>query len=263
MDNLPELIILLTIVTAVSLYFYSWYKDMALLRTVTNINRGTRSERRLVLQLLKQGIQASNIFHDLYLEKSPGNYSQIDVVAVTDVGIIAFEVKDYSGWIFGKGNQQYWTQVLAYGREKYKFYNPIMQNNGHIEALQKRLSVNAGIPIFSVIIFYGSCTLKDVALIPDDTYIGYFDGVKRIVEHINNNNAQAFYYDKQSVITLLRQAVANGDDPYIVKRHIQNVKRYSNKTDGNFGIFMLNNFKSIQHLFDTLRRKYKCRKIIK
>lgn len=254
MGNILGIIILLTIVTAVSLYIYSWYKDMALLRTVTNINRGTRSERRLVLQLLKQGVPASNIFHDLYLEKSPGNYSQIDVVAVTDVGIITFEVKDYSGWIFGKGHQQYWTQVLAYGKEKYRFYNPIMQNNGHIDALQKRLSINADIPIFSVIIFYGSCTLKDVTHIPDDTYIGYFDGVKQIIEHINNNSP-IYYNDKQGVMTLLRQAVANGDDPCIVHRHIQNVKRYSNKTDGNFGSFMLTNSKFIQQLFNIFHRK--------
>ena len=42
------------------------------------------------------------IFHDLYVEKHKGHFSQIDLVVVTEVGIIVFEVKDYSGWIFGK-----------------------------------------------------------------------------------------------------------------------------------------------------------------
>lgn len=58
--------------------------------------------------------------------------SQIDVVVATNVGIIVFEVKDYSGWIYGNGNQQKWTQVLSHGREKYRFYNPILQNRSHI-----------------------------------------------------------------------------------------------------------------------------------
>ena len=78
------------------------------------------------------------IFHDLYVEKHKGYFSQIDLVVVTEVGIIVFEVKDYSGWLFGSGNQSQWTQVLAYGKQKYRFYNPIMQNNKHVTELRKQ-----------------------------------------------------------------------------------------------------------------------------
>ncbi|MCL1867421.1 MAG: NERD domain-containing protein, partial [Paludibacter sp.] len=100
---------------SVFLNIYLKIKDKNLLETVTKSYRGTKSEKRLVLRLLKYGIPAEDIFHDLYLEKSNNNYSQIDLVIITNVGIIVFEVKDYSGWLFGKGNQDKWTQVLAYG----------------------------------------------------------------------------------------------------------------------------------------------------
>jgi hypothetical protein len=117
------------------LVFYAIFRkirDKKLLETVTKSNRGTRTERDLVLKLLKYGIPAQAIFHDLYLEKTNGEYSQIDLVVAAKKGIIVFEVKDYSGWIFGNGNYREWTQVLAYGQEKYRFYNPIMQNNRHV-----------------------------------------------------------------------------------------------------------------------------------
>lgn len=81
-------------------------EDIELLNTVSSMFRGTPSERFLIVSLLKYGIKAKSIFHDLYVFKSNGKTSQIDVVIATNVGIIVFEVKDYSGWIYGNGNQQ-------------------------------------------------------------------------------------------------------------------------------------------------------------
>ena len=56
--------------------------------------RGTSSERALVFALVRYGIPEQRIFHDLYMAKSQGHFSQIDLVAITDAGIIVFEVKD-------------------------------------------------------------------------------------------------------------------------------------------------------------------------
>ena len=75
-------------------------QDNRLLKTVTSSNRGTGTERDLVLTLLKSGIPKETIFHDLYLKMSNGKYCQVDAVVATSVGIIIFEVKRYGGWIF-------------------------------------------------------------------------------------------------------------------------------------------------------------------
>ena len=58
---------------------------------------------------------------------------QIDVAVATKACIIVFEVKDYSGWIFGNEHQRYWTIIFTYGKEKHIFYNPVMQNAGPIQ----------------------------------------------------------------------------------------------------------------------------------
>lgn len=199
---------------------------MALLRLVTDPDRGTSSERKLIIKLLKSGVPPITIFHDLYIEKSNGHYAQIDAVVVTSVGIIVFEVKDYKGWIFGKGYQKYWTQVLSYGRQKYRFYNPVMQNAGHIEALRKYLAGIADVPMYSAIIFFGRCSFRDISYIPDSVCIGYASDLNNMMYEITASGSQAYYKDKRGVINKLRSAVARGDDEEVVDRHIRNVRRY-------------------------------------
>jgi hypothetical protein len=199
-------------------------QDKKLLETVTKSYRGTRTERNLVLKLLKNGIPAQTIFHDLYVKKFNGKFSQIDLAVATKVGIIVFEVKDYSGWIFGKGNQSQWTQVLAYGKRKYRFYNPIMQNNGHITALRKQLKQFEKVPFYSIIVFYGGCELKDVSFIPQGTFLTYSENVLDVMNTILNSNEIANYTDKFEIIRVLKEAVNNGNNLETQIKHIKNIK---------------------------------------
>jgi hypothetical protein len=52
-------------------------RDKKLLETVTKSYRGTKSERDLVLKLLKNGIPAQTIFHDLYVKKIMGTFLRL------------------------------------------------------------------------------------------------------------------------------------------------------------------------------------------
>ncbi len=196
-------------------------KSINLIRSVTPINRGTQSERFLILTLLKYGINSGAIFHDLYIFKPDSKTSQIDVVVATSVGIIVFEVKDFSGWIYGKGNQQKWTQVLAYGREKNRFYNPVLQNKAHITQLKRILKED--VPFYSVIVFYGDCELRDISFIPQNTFITKYYRITDVVETILHNNPIANYKNKHNVIKVLKKAVANGDRFNIEGKHIENI----------------------------------------
>ena len=171
-------------------------RNKKLLETVTKINRGTRTERDLVLKFLKHGIPAQTIFHDLYVKKYNGNFSQIDLVVATKVGIIVFEVKDYSGWIFGAGHNSQWTQVLAYGKRKYRLYNPIMQNSKHISDLRKKLRQFETVPFYSIVVFYGNCVLKDINFVPNGTFLIKSNRVLEVMGTIIKNNELACYTNK-------------------------------------------------------------------
>ena len=127
------LIIVILILASIVVSYLYHRQNMKLLRSVSSPERGTRAERRLVVKMLRKGVHPKTIFHDLYLQKRNGEFSQVDIVVATPQGLLAIEVKDYSGWLFGNEKQRYWTQVLNYGKEKYRFYNPIMQNVWGIE----------------------------------------------------------------------------------------------------------------------------------
>ena len=204
-------------------------RDKKLLETVTKLDSGTRTERELVLKLLKHGIPARTIFHDLYVKKNGSGYSQIDLVVATKVGIIVFEVKDYSGWIFGNGQQREWTQVLAYGKEYYHFYNPIMQNNKHIVELTKKLKQFENIPFYSIIVFFGNCVLNDIHFIPRKTYIVKSESVLEVVDIILINNDSAPFTNKSEVVKILDEAVQNGRNKAIQTQHIENIEQMLDK----------------------------------
>ena len=193
------------------------------LNEVTTENRWTDFEKDLVVYLIRSGIAPKVIFHDLYVPTSKGKYAQIDLVVVTSEGIIVIEVKDYSGWIFGTGNQQKWTQVLAYGREKYRFYNPILQNANHINALKRQSLQFSKLPYFSVIVFSDYCELKELNIIPKDTFITKGNRILDVLNHIKESYPKANYTDKLEVLNILQKAVDIGVSMETQKKHIEDV----------------------------------------
>lgn len=221
--------VLIIIIAVVSFAIYKmWHnavitkQNKELIQSVTSLSRGTASEQHLILTLLKSGIHPQAIFHDLYIVRHDGKFSQIDLVVATRVGIIVFEVKDFSGWIYGKGNQTKWTQVLAYGNEKYRFYNPLMQNNTHIKQLRQKLKEN--VPFYSVVVFYGDSELQDISFIPKGTFVTKWYRVIDVVNTIIQENPLANYKNKHRVVEILKEAVANGDELGTESQHIENIK---------------------------------------
>lgn len=222
------LITVILILACIVISYLRHRQNVKLLRSVSTPDRGTRSERRLVVKMLRRGVHPKAIFHDLYLQKRNGEFSQIDIVVATPQGLLAIEVKDYSGWLFGNEKQRYWTQVLNYGKEKYRFYNPIMQNARHIKALREQSEQFAYLPIFNVVLFDGNCTLKNVNYWADNTFVGYTSNISYVLKKMSEFQL-AQYTDKREVARLLRQAVKNGDNPDIVASHMASVQRKADR----------------------------------
>lgn len=216
-------------VIIIGILLYKKRTNVSLFKTVTDTNNGIYAERRLVNQLLNMGIPSDMIFHDLYLKKDNGKYSQSDVIAITNVGIIVFEVKDYSGWIFGSGHQQQWTQVLNYGKEKYRFYNPVLQNNTHIEEWKKRYREFQNIPFFSVIIFYGDCELKKISNLPYNCYVINDLALHSAYESIITENTPITISNIETIRSHFLEAAANGNSIEIQQQHIRNIHEIMSK----------------------------------
>ena len=147
------------------------HRDSKLPRSVTGLHRGNRSERKLILSLLNSGRSSNAVFHDLYVPRKSGTYSQIDAVLATSVGMIVFEVKDYSGMDLWRWSIRKLDSSAFLWERSYRFYNPVRQNAAHIKALKERLKHLGNIPCISVVVFYGNCELKRISNLPEDTWV--------------------------------------------------------------------------------------------
>lgn len=102
-----------------------------------------------------------------YLPKYNTETTEIDIIMLHRTGIYVFESKNYSGWIFGNEKQENWTQTLYVkykGTQKNHFYNPILQNNGHIKWLKYHLKEYYKAKYYSYIVFGNDCELKKITI---------------------------------------------------------------------------------------------------
>lgn len=149
--------------------------------------------------------------------------SEIDLIFITEYGIYVIESKNYSGWIFGSENNKNWTCTLN-KHTKNQFYNPILQNRTHINALSKYLNIEKW-KFHSVIVFGNNSTLKKV---PQDTETYTITTEEYLVDFI--------YYEienKQKIFTeaeieriyniLIKRTQVTQD---IKQQHIENAMKY-------------------------------------
>lgn len=127
-------------------------------------DKGSYGETLTESKLNSYGISGRRVVFRNLLVPYHGKTVEIDLMMIHEKGIFVFESKNYSGWIFGSADQLKWTQSLSSG-EKYRFYNPIMQNQTHIKALSEKLKLPTTY-FFSYIVFSERCELKAV---PDNT----------------------------------------------------------------------------------------------
>ena len=133
-----------------------------LVRSGVFVNKGERGER-IVGAKLSSLPPDYIIMNDVYLKRPDGKTSQIDHIVISQCGIFVIETKNYSGKIYGSENAEYWKEyfswfsrsVFKYGHhsKEFPFFNPIRQNQGHINTLRKLLSQYGTLPFFSIIVF--------------------------------------------------------------------------------------------------------------
>ncbi|MTI79911.1 MAG: NERD domain-containing protein [Firmicutes bacterium] len=165
----------------------------------------------------------NRIMTNLYIPKENGATTEVDLIMLSQTGIYVFESKNYSGWIFGDERNKNWTQTLP-NKQKNKFFNPIWQNKGHINALKSVVGLNNYNIFKSYIIFSERCTLKKISVTSPN------------IKVINRNQlSQTIKQDIQSSPNLLTKGEVDqlylslqrytGVDDVIKKAHVDNVNK--------------------------------------
>lgn len=186
---------------------------------------GKNGEYQIFKQLKFLEVKGCKFLFNVYLPKDNGETTEIDVMLIAPKGIIVFESKNYSGWIFGNEKYKNWTQTLPQGKGKSRkehFFNPIMQNNLHIKCLKN--IIGEDYPIHSIIAFSERCTLKDITVYSKDIQVVKRNDIHSAVGKIFNpiENTIISDDDIQKLYDLLYPYSQVSEETK--QEHIQNIK---------------------------------------
>lgn len=192
--------------------------------------KGERLTAKKLVRVDKTGF-SGKVLQNIYIPKSNGETSEIDLLFITKIGIFVIESKNYSGYIFGTDTNQKWTLTLHAGQgftEKHQFYNPIKQNQTHIKWLNRYL--NEDIRMFSIIAFSQRCELMsiDLSSSPQEVFVCHRNRIPKIIKECFNKYDECLsenrieeIYKKLSVLTNVDEAIK-----------AQHIKDATNKING-------------------------------
>lgn len=232
-EDMFELLFIIVVLVAIYLISNKQYKETSYYQITNTPLLALRSDvgkygEYLIYKKLRnyETKLGAKFLFNVYIPKENGETTEIDVLMICSKGIFVFESKNYSGWIFGNESQRYWTQVLPKGRgqgksNKKNFFNPIMQNRGHIKHLKSL--VGEDIPMRSIIAFSERCTLKEVTTISTDVSVINRYSVAQVVTALFNQYPIAL--DTEKIVALYNLLYPFSQvDELAKQKHIQNIK---------------------------------------
>lgn len=174
---------------------------------------GDAGEREVQRLLMTLPYNKYKVMRNIMINTYNGGTTQIDFLVVSLYGIFVIEVKNYSGTVFGKYNSQNWKQCI--GKNTYEFYNPLKQNDGHVNALSKLLKINKD-RFIPITVFSNKTNIKAPKAIHQ----------RNIIKNILSYKEKKLHYSELEPIVMYIND-NNIDSAYNRKRHINNINRYS------------------------------------
>lgn len=186
-------------------------------------SNGSECENDTYEALRKMEKKRYRFLFGAYISKSDGTTTELDAIAIGPNGIFVIENKDYSGEVIGTEFDKNWSQERPYSYERGErvrwFYNPIMQNDGHIRALKN--IIGDKVPIQSLVVFSDRCNLRVPKLTRVDVRVTQVSRAFRAVTELTHNSTFRIsdqeidnLYNKLTMYTKVSRAVK--------KQHIRN-----------------------------------------
>lgn len=189
----------------------------------TYFNKGNYGEFLLYRKVIRI-FGKESVLTNIYLEHKNTETTEIDVLAVSCKGIYVFEMKNYSGYIYGSQKDQYWTQVLNKW-VKNKFYNPLKQNYAHTKAVESYLGISSDF-IVPLIVFSNNSKLSKINI--DDFHNVYqFRDTIRFIKKNEKKNKDILSIELKEDYLIKLLSKCNMDEE-VKLRHIKNVKEHVN-----------------------------------
>ncbi|NVK53086.1 MAG: NERD domain-containing protein [Flavobacteriaceae bacterium] len=190
--------------------------------------KGGFGEQKVALRLNWLDKRNYIILNDVLL-KFGESTTQIDHIVISKSGLFVIETKNFDGWIHGHENSEYWKQTIY--SQKFRFKNPIKQNELHVYALKRILIDYPRIRYFPIVVFCGGAVLKNVT---NWSPVIYCNKIIRTIKSMDNE-FNLTEEQMQKISDYLNRVRLRG-----FKENRNHVKRIKNKRRG-----YLNNSTSI------------------
>ncbi|KUP25462.1 nuclease-related domain-containing protein [Paenibacillus sp. DMB5] len=194
---------------------------------VTATRIGELGEHKINIQLEQLPKECKSL-SDLLLpnRKSRTGYAQIDHVVISPYCLFVIETKNYNGEIKGGRTDQQWSVS-----NRFKMYNPLKQNYGHIKTIESVLKGIAAVKLVSMISFTMRCRfsidpelrkIHSDELVVYDVELSEYISRKLLSLKMGAPEPPISAAQVQVIYDLLVQA--NIIDPEIRKLHVQRIK---------------------------------------
>ena len=199
-------------------------KRSLLIDGITHFNeykdKGSAGERH-IYRILDDYFEKSLILRNVYLPKKNGMTTEIDLLGITEQGLLVIESKNYSGTIYGSQEQKQWTHYLT-PQSKFSFANPINQNTSHIKALQLALDDFPEVVYYNLVVFSERCTLKIGEVSAPNTYvIQRFDLDALLAKIVEQKGV--LHFDRQADIAL-KLTRSSRPKKEVREQHVEDLK---------------------------------------
>jgi len=212
MDIPRILTIVLSVVIALPLLALLAYK------IIYRSNKGKYGERQVQVKLNKYIFKRGGfLINDVIVPGNNDKTSEIDHILFTNYGVFVIETKNLSGLIIGKEEDVNWIQVLGIdGRIRNSVYNPVMQNQTHVDRLNKILNINY---IYNLVVFVQNNTRKIKS--------NYVIKRRKLIKYLKSYNNKVF--SDQEVTHLYEKIMYYKEHPIISKEeHINRIQEKHN-----------------------------------
>ena len=133
---------------------------------------------------------------------------QIDMLFITQKGIFVIESKNYSGSVSGAEYQNKWT--LRTRKKDYHFYNPILQNQTHINILLKIIRNSR---FFSLVAFSERCDLEYIDIHKRNVFVFNRYALHDVINDIFSNEPDVLSAkDVENITNVLQKYCADDSE---------------------------------------------------
>lgn len=183
---------------------------------------GIDGERKVAGVLRRfAAIRGFRVMNDVYLPLYDQT-TQVDHILIGFFGLLVVETKSYSGQVYGEARSKEWLHVT--GSQRHRFYNPVMQNQGHIDCIRHLLGKENlyNMNIESLVVF----TRKKAELyLPKGAPVIRLSQLKKFLRQ------PRFAEDKGFDVEKIREVLTKAQvtDPARIAAHARNVEKIASK----------------------------------